>query len=78
MEAAKRQHGADSEQHQSAVREAQASEEKLASKLASASQAQSRLLAQVEAHSKQLAEAAKKLVSVWRSINRYSAWPGSW
>ena len=23
-------------------------------------------------------EAAKKLVSVWRSINRYSAWPGSW
>ena len=23
-------------------------------------------------------EASKKLVSVWRSINRYSAWPGSW
>ena len=23
-------------------------------------------------------EAAKKLVSVWRSINRYAAWPGSW
>ena len=23
-------------------------------------------------------EAAKKLVSVWRSLNRYSAWPGSW
>jgi len=23
-------------------------------------------------------EAAKKLVSTWRSINRYSAWPGSW
>jgi len=23
-------------------------------------------------------EAAKKLVSAWRSINRYAAWPGSW
>lgn len=23
-------------------------------------------------------EAAKKLVSTWRSINRYAAWPGSW
>jgi hypothetical protein len=23
-------------------------------------------------------DVAKKLVSAWRSINRYAAWPGSW